>query len=101
MVRNCRLRRARPTARTITRTLKTNATGSYIAPELRSGSYSVKAEAPGFKTYERTSTKLDSNDTVRVDAHLEVGQVSESVTVASEAVKVEIGFERDKRLGVR
>ena len=34
----------------VKRMLKTNATGSYIAPELRIGSYSVKAEAAGFKT---------------------------------------------------
>src|ERR1035441_491301 len=73
----------------VKRVLKTNAAGSYIAPELRIGSYSVKTEAAGFKAYERTGLKLDSNDTVRIDAVLEVGQVSESVTVAADVVKVE------------
>src|ERR1035441_1805898 len=71
------------------RVLQTNAAGSYIAPELPIGSYSVKAEAAGFKAYQRTGLKLDSNDTVRIDAVLEVGQVSESVTVAADVVKVE------------
>jgi len=71
------------------RVLQTNSTGSYIAPELQIGSYSVKAEAAGFKAYERTGIKLDSNDTVRVDAVLAVGQVTESVTVAADVVKVE------------
>jgi Carboxypeptidase regulatory-like domain len=71
------------------RVLQTSATGSYIAPELQIGPYSVKAEATGFKAYERTGITLDSNDTVRVDAVLSVGQVSESVTVASDVVKVE------------
>src|SRR5207237_7667940 len=31
-----------------------NATGSYAARELTIGRYSVKVEAPGFKTYEQT-----------------------------------------------
>jgi hypothetical protein len=71
------------------RVLQTSAAGSYIAPELQIGPYSVRAEAAGFKAYERTGITLDSNDTVRVDAVLSVGQVSESVTVASDVVKVE------------
>jgi hypothetical protein len=71
------------------RVLQTNAAGSYIAPELPIGSYSVKAEAAGFKSYERTGLKLDSNDTVRLDAVLAVGQVTENVTVAADIVKVE------------
>ena len=71
------------------RVLQTSATGSYNAPELQIGPYSVKAEAAGFKSYERTGITLDSNDTLRVDAVLQVGQVSESVTVASDVVKVE------------
>jgi hypothetical protein len=71
------------------RVLQTNTAGSYIAPELPIGPYSVKAEATGFKTYERTGITLDSNDTVRVDAALQVGQVTENVTVAADAVKIE------------
>src|ERR1019366_4659105 len=77
------------TSTDVKRVLKTNATGSFIAPELRIGSYSVKVEAAGFKAYERTGLTLNSNDTVRVDAVLTVGQVSESVTVAADVVKVE------------
>ena len=71
------------------RVLQTNSAGSYIAPELQIGPYSVRAEAAGFKAYARTGITLDSNDTVRVDAVLEVGQVSESVTVAADVIKVE------------
>ena len=71
------------------RVLQTNSAGSYIAPELQIGLYSLRAEATGFKSYERTGLKLDSNDTVRVDAILEVGAVSESVTIAADVVKVE------------
>jgi Carboxypeptidase regulatory-like domain len=71
------------------RVLQTNTAGSYIAPELPIGPYSVSAEAAGFKRYERTGIKLNTNDTVRVDAVLEVGNVSENVTVQAEAVRVQ------------
>lgn len=71
------------------RILQTNTSGNYIAPELPIGNYSVRTEASGFKRYERTGIKIDSNDVVRVDATMEVGNVSESVTVAADAVKVE------------
>ncbi len=71
------------------RVIPTNSTGSYVAADLPIGPYAVSAEAPGFKRYERTNLTLDANAIVRVDAILQVGQISESVTVAGEAVKVE------------
>jgi hypothetical protein len=71
------------------RVVQTNSSGSYLAPELPIGLYSVQAEAAGFKRYERTGLKLDTNDVVRVDATLEVGQINESVTVEAAAVQVE------------
>src|SRR5438045_3551016 len=39
-----------------------NATGSYAARELTIGRYSVKVEAPGFKTYEQNGITLHVND---------------------------------------
>ena len=71
------------------RVVQTNTSGAYIAPELPIGPYSVIAEASGFKRYERTGIKLDSNTTIRVDATLDVGNVSDSVMVAADAVTVE------------
>jgi hypothetical protein len=67
----------------------TNTTGSYAAHELPFGHYSVRAEATGFKNYERTGITLNVNDTVRVDAPLQVGQAQESVTVEANAVQVQ------------
>jgi len=77
------------TGTSVKRVLQTNTAGSYTAPELPIGAYSVKAEAAGFKAYERTGVRLETNDTVRVDAILSVGQVTESVTVAADVVRVE------------
>ena len=62
------------TATSAKRVIQTNSTGNYVAPELPIGPYAVMAESPGFKRYERTNLKLDSNDVVRVDAVLQVGQ---------------------------
>jgi hypothetical protein len=73
----------------VARTLETNAAGAYLAPELVPGTYDVKAEMPGFKTYTRTGIVLNVNDNVRVDIPMQVGQVTQTVEVSAEAVKVQ------------
>jgi len=72
-----------------TRTLETNAAGSYIAPELVPGPYEVKAEYKGFRVYSRTGIVLNVNDTVRVDIPMQVGEVTQSVTVSEATVIVQ------------
>src|SRR5215470_4416583 len=47
------------TQRGITRTLTTDEVGAYNAPELIPGSYSVKAEFPGFKATERQNITVE------------------------------------------
>src|SRR2546426_3438124 len=59
----------------------------YIVPELPIGKYRVEAEAAGFKKSIREDVQCNVAQVVRVDLVLEVGQVSESVTV-QEAVPV-------------
>jgi hypothetical protein len=49
----------------------------------------VRAEQSGFKTYSRTGIVLNSGDTARVDISMQVGELTESVTVAGEAVRVQ------------
>jgi hypothetical protein len=73
----------------VTRSVETNAAGSYIAPELVPGTYEIKAEFKGFKTYSRTGIVLNVRDTVRVDIPMEVGEVTQSVTVSEAIVKVQ------------
>src|SRR6266511_3960269 len=63
------------------RSVATNAEGSYVFPLLSIGTYVITAEGTGFKQFRQTGITLDANDNVRVDAVLEVGQVSERVTV--------------------
>ena len=54
--------------------------GRFAANQLKIGLYSVRAEAPGFRTMETEAT-LRSGETSAVNFKLEVGQVTESVTV--------------------
>src|ERR1035441_2573538 len=63
----------------LVRPTTSNASGSFAAHELSIGRYSVRVEAAGFKSSERTGITLNVNDTVRADASLEVGQSKESV----------------------
>ncbi len=71
------------------RSTTTNNTGSYSAPGLPIGHYKVRVEAAGFKAYEQTGITLNVDATVRVDVPLQVGNVSESVTVEANAVQVQ------------
>ena len=73
----------------LVRSTTTSETGNYAARELAIGTYTVRAEAPGFKAYEQTGITLNVMDTVRADASLQIGQATESVTVEANAVQVQ------------
>ncbi|MSV27459.1 MAG: TonB-dependent receptor [Bryobacterales bacterium] len=59
--------------------------GLFVATPIRIGFYSVAVEANGFKRAVRDGISLRVQDRLRVDFHLELGEVSESVSVTSEA----------------
>jgi len=63
------------------RTLTTDDSGSYTAPDLSPGTYKVRVEAKGFKTSDRTGILLEVGQDARVDVTLQTGQVSETVVV--------------------
>jgi len=67
----------------------TNAQGSYEIPFLLPGPYKIEVEAPGFKSWLRQRVELRMEDTIQVDAQLEVGNITEVVTVSAEAPLVE------------
>jgi hypothetical protein len=73
----------------LVRSTATNETGNYAAPQLGIGHYTVRVEATGFKTYSRTGITLNVDDTVRIDAALQVGEASETVTVEANAIQVQ------------
>ena len=70
-------------------TAATNDTGSYITPFLTPGTYRVSVEHAGFKKFITEKITLASLDKVRIDVQLQVGAVTDSVTVNSVTPTIE------------
>src|SRR5438094_3472978 len=62
-------------------TLTTEEAGLYNAPNLIPGTYTVRAELPGFKRLDRENVVVGVGQEVRVDLTIEPGQQGETVTV--------------------
>jgi hypothetical protein len=60
-------------------------TGSYTIPFLALGTYDIDAEASGFKKFSQKGLHLSAGENPVIDIHLEVGSISEEVTVTMEA----------------
>ncbi len=67
--------------------------GQYLFAGLFPGTYDLKVELSGFKTYERKALSLSPSDTRGIDVRLEVGQQTETVTVTAqqEVIQTETG----------
>ena len=65
--------------------------GVYRMPYLPPGTYRITVTAPGFKSAAHENVILAVAQTLTVDFHLEVGQVSDQVTVSSDPPLVETG----------
>jgi hypothetical protein len=63
------------------RTLTTDDSGGYSAPELQPGTYKIRVEGKGFKTTERPNVVIEVATDVRADFALQTGQVTEMVVV--------------------
>jgi len=63
--------------------------GSYTIRTLPIGIYNLSAEMPGFKKFEATDIRVQINEIVRQDIVLQVGEVSESITVTGATVAVD------------
>jgi hypothetical protein len=67
------------------RTLTTDQSGDYSAPNLLPGNYKVRGEAKGFKGFDRSGIFLEINGEIRVNLVMQPGEVSQTITV-NEAV---------------
>ena len=72
------------TQRGTSRSLTTDASGDYAAPDLTPGTYKIRVEAKGFKAGERPSITVEVATDVRADFALQPGNVSEVVTVSGD-----------------
>jgi hypothetical protein len=75
---------------TVLRKLTTDSGGNYSAPMLPIGTYTIGVEAHGFKAADHTGIAVNVNDKLVVNVALEVGQITEKVTVEASAVEVQL-----------
>lgn len=73
---------------TIARTVTTDDNGNYEMADLKPGSYRLKADAPGFKTYVAENLILVASQVRRMDVTFQVGATSDSVTVEAGAAVI-------------
>lgn len=71
-------------ARGVTRTLTTDDAGQYVANSLTPGTYTVRAEAKGFRTVEHSGVLLEVGQSIRVDLTVQPGEQTQTVTVTGE-----------------
>src|SRR5215472_17628016 len=76
-------------ARGVSQNLNTDSDGAYAAINLLPGTYTVRAEYKGFKTFERKNVLLEVGKDVRVDVVLQPGPTNESIVITSEVPMVD------------
>jgi hypothetical protein len=79
----------RQTATGAMRAVVAGSDGTFVVPSLPPASYSLTAEAPGFKKYEREGIVLLADQSTAVNITLEVGVASEKVTVEANITQVD------------
>ena len=74
----------------VVRSTVTDHDGNYSAPYIPVGTYNVKAEAKGFKASVKQDVVLNVADSLTISFKLEVGNVTETVTVEAAPTQVEL-----------
>jgi hypothetical protein len=62
----------------------TGAAGNYTMTFIKPGTYELTAESVGFKKHSQPGVRLDTAAHTRVDVKLQLGEVTESVTVEAD-----------------
>ncbi|MBA3974279.1 MAG: hypothetical protein C0504_08705 [Candidatus Solibacter sp.] len=71
-----------------TRQTKSDGAGNYNLPQVRPGNYRLSVSGPGFSTTAIDNLRLLVNTPVTQNVRLEVGAVSETVSVSAEATQI-------------
>jgi hypothetical protein len=71
------------------RSAMTNEVGEYAFASVLPGTYTVRVSLPGFRTEERKNVRVGTQQSLVLDFMLEVGAISEQITVTGEAPLVE------------
>ena len=72
-----------------TRQTTTDGRGAYLISDLQQGAYRVTIASPAFGTLIENEIAVDANNVRRVDARLQLAQLSQSVTVAAAEVTLQ------------
>jgi hypothetical protein len=64
----------------------TDSTGTYTIRNIAGGTYTLRASLQGFKEFVQTGIPITAGGIVRINGKLEIGALTESVTVTTEAV---------------
>jgi carboxypeptidase family protein/TonB-dependent receptor-like protein len=73
----------------IATTRNTDASGLYLITNLLPGTYTISVEAKGFKTFTQQQVQLEVGATVRLDIKLELGEVTQTITVEAQGAVLE------------
>ena len=76
-------------ARGANRVLTSDGAGEYLANNLNPSTYTVRAEAKGFRTEEHTGVLLEVGQNVRVDLVVQPGEQTQTVTVTGEVPAID------------
>src|SRR5438874_13635217 len=69
--------------------IMTESKGQFVFPYLRATVVVIAAEANGFRRFRESSVELQANQSLTLNITLEVGAVTETVNVVSQAVQVD------------
>ena len=75
----------------------TDGEGTYTIRNITGGTYTLKAALQGFKEFVQTGIPITAGGIVRINGRLEIGALSEAVTVTTEARPPEDGQGRRQR----
>src|SRR6266849_1223255 len=85
VIANCPVQAVDDAKAVVVRKTMSGSDGAFQLQPLPPGTYTVKVEAPGMKKTQRTGVVLDVNQVLNLgDIRMEVGAISESVTVSAE-----------------
>ena len=73
----------------LTRTVVSDVSGEYTVPSLPTGRYTVMSEMSGFKALALSNIEVGVDQRVRIDLKLEVGAMTESVSITAETPLVQ------------
>ncbi|HET9994857.1 MAG TPA: TonB-dependent receptor [Candidatus Acidoferrum sp.] len=76
-------------ARGVSLTLTTDSDGAYVAINLSPGTYTLRVEYKGFKSFERKNILLEVGKDVRIDAVLNPGSTNETITITEDVPMVD------------